>query len=117
MLNSYANSGGNKLSQSQNQSLNINAVSGSILKNHPKSWFMMIDLNSRYANAVLAEGGHKAQKKSTYHSEIPSIPDWDRYTDDPSNDIIILQMMVCGEMKVLAECIYRKDYEVDEGHS
>lgn len=73
MLNSYANSGGNKLSQSQNQSLNINAVSGSILKNHPKSWFMMIDLNSRYANAVLAEGGHKAQKKSTYHSEIPSI--------------------------------------------
>ena len=78
---------------------------------------MMIDLNSRYANNVLAEGGHKAQKMTTVHYDIPGVSDWDHYIDDPSNDIIILQMMVCGEMKVLAECIYRKDYETNESNS
>lgn len=115
MMNSYAYNGGNKSSQSQNQSLNINAVSGSILKNHPKSWFMMIDLNSRYADAVLAEGGHKAQ--TVCHHEDPYLGEWDSHPAAPDNDIIILQMMVCGEMKVLAECIYRKDYEGNEEHN
>lgn len=100
MLNSYANSGGNKLSQS----LKINAVSGSILKNHPKSWFMLLDLNSIDANEVLAVGGHKARI-------------WGSSSYNPDKDIIVLQMMMCGEMKALAECIYRKDYEANEGNS
>ena len=30
---------------------------------------------------------------------------------DPQKDIIVLQMVLCGDMEVLAECVYAKDYQ------
>lgn len=94
MFNSYH--AGNRT-----QNLNINAVSGSILKNHPKSWFITFHLDSNYAKQILVGGGHRARR-----NEYPY--------DDPEHDIIILQMMLCGDMQVIAECVYRKDYESKE---
>ena len=38
----------------------INAVTGAILKNHPKSWFERFHLNSDRAKALFKEGGHQA---------------------------------------------------------
>ena len=75
------------------QSVKINAVSGAILRNHPKSWFRRFHLKSPLAEKLLTDGGHKA--------------DWQQ----GDNDIIVLQMVVCGDMEVIAECVYRKDYD------
>lgn len=77
MLNTY--------NCNSSKSLNINAVSGAILKNHVKSWFEVFDLD-----------GYNACK-------------WLR----PDADIVILQMVICGDMKVIAECLYRIDYEIE----
>ena len=72
MLNSYTSN-----------TIKINAVTGAILKNHPKSWFERFHLNSSRAKSFLTEGGHSR--------------------------IIILQMVVCGDMEVIAECVYVTD--------
>jgi len=86
----------------------INAVTGAILKNHPKSWFERFHLNSQRANALLTEGGHHATKRE--------YKDNGRYYDsynvnDPDKDITVLQMVICGDMEVMAELVYTKDYE------
>lgn len=96
---SYYKSG----SVSNSQSIKINAVSGAILKNHPKSWFKRFHLQSDTAKELFAEGGHKAYYGS--HS-------WERERT-PDKDITILQMVICGDMEVVAECVYTKDYEID----
>lgn len=72
---------------STSQSVHVNAVTGAILKNHPKSWFTRFNLTSEYAKTLFAEGGHKAMKKVTIRSD-PT--DWRGYTRnerDPDRDI------------------------------
>lgn len=90
MFNSYH-------ADNHSNNININAVTGAILKNHPKSWFERFHLKSNRASQLLTEGGHK----------------WDSrgWGENPGKDIIILQMVICGDMEVMAELIYRKDYE------
>ena len=44
--------------------------------------------------------------------------DRDRYYDtytvaDPDKNIIVLQMVICGDMEVIAECVYAKDYDIN----
>lgn len=77
--------------------LKINAVTGAILKNHPKSWFERFNLKSDRAKQLFNEGGHKCYVD---------------YSRLPDNDIVILQMVICGDMEVIAELVYKKDYEV-----
>ena len=89
------------------QTVKINAVTGAILKNHPKSWFERFNLNSDRAKSLLKEGGYKGAKRvqSEYFSDVFNV------VDNPDNAITVLQMVVCGDMEVLAECVYTKDYE------
>ena len=75
---------------------NINAVTGAILKNHPKSWFELFHLKSVRAKRLLIEGGDKGR---TYDDR-----------PNPANAITVLQMVICGDMEVMAELVYTKDY-------
>lgn len=92
--------------------VNINAVTGAILKNHPKSWFERFNLKSDRAKSLFHEGGHKATKQvwrpSEYHPNGGSYS----YEDNPDKNITILQMVICGDMEVMAELVYTKDYEM-----
>lgn len=97
MFNSYSYTGGNTTT-------NINAVTGAILKNHSKSWFEIFHLRSQRATRLLTEGGDKGDK---WHCKKP---------------ITVLQMVICGDMEVLAECVYTEDLiqgeqENEEGKS
>lgn len=105
MFNTSYYQGGNVSS-----TVKINAVSGAILKNHPKSWFERFHLDSGRAKTLFQEGGHRATR------EVLSERD-DRYgrhsyvtKSDPDKDITILQMVICGEREVMAELVYTKDY-------
>ena len=91
--------------------LKINAVTGAILKNHPKSWFERFNLSSERAKELFQEGGHHATKK-VYDREWH----YDRTVDAPEKDITILQMVICGDMEVMAELVYTKDYNFVEAH-
>ena len=92
--------------------IKINAVTGAILKNHPKSWFERFHLNSNRAKELLTEGGHKCTEQKYHFGD-----DWNSkgyYTTEnlPDKDIIVLQMVICGDMEVMAELVYTKDYEI-----
>ena len=61
------------------------------------------------AEALLTEGGHTAYKKEydyNLHSE--------RNVKNPDKDITVLQMVICGDMEVMAELVYTRDYEAQE---
>ena len=90
----------------------INAVTGAILKNHPKSWFERFHLQSERAKTLLTEGGHKGTKQ-TYHSE-PYGRGYYTTEEVPDLDITVLQMVICGDMEVMAELVYTKDYNAVE---
>ena len=89
--------------------IKVNAVTGAILKNHPKSWFERFSLKSKRAEDILRENGHHAQR--TVYDESYR---YERKENVPDKDIIVLQMVICGDMEVLAELVYRKDYEINE---
>lgn len=100
MFNTYA-------PHAVNHTTAINSVAGAIVKTHHKSWFERLNLEESRAATLLAEGGHEAYIKHNRgtHTE---------YERTPEKDIIILQMVVCGDMKVLAELVYAEDYECYE---
>lgn len=88
----------------QNSTMNINAVSGLILKNHPQSWFERFNLKSERAGKLLREGGDEGHKmQEGYSGHIYTVP-------NDENACIVLQMMVCGDMEVVAEVVYKKDF-------
>ena len=89
--------------------VSINAVTGAILKNHPKSWFERFHLNSDRAKQLLTEGGDKGIE--TVNGEYCS---WKK--DNSEKAITVLQMVICGDMEVMAELVYKKDYEMKIGN-
>jgi hypothetical protein len=93
------------------QSVQINAVTGAILKNHPKSWFERFHLKSPRAQELLVEGGHCGTKME-YNSNGHSYN-----VHNPEKDITVLQMVVCGDMEVMAELVYTKDYEANDDNN
>lgn len=94
------------------QSIKINAVTGAILKNHPKSWFERFNLKSKRAEQLFQEGGHKATKEIIEYDEYSRMGYRHKIVSDPDKDITILQMVICGDMEVMAELVYTKDYEI-----
>lgn len=66
-----------------NQQISINAVSGTITKNYRNSFFRRFHLKSGFADSVLSE----------------------------NPDYVVLQMMVCGDMEVIAELMKKSDFD------
>lgn len=74
--------------------LKINACSGGIYKTCKESWFVRFHLHSNYAEELLVSN--------------PNI--W-LETEKKHITPIVLQMVVCGEMEVIAELIKKEDYD------
>ncbi len=71
-----------------NNAINIEVVSGTLARNFTNSFFLYFDLNTWFADAL--------------------------FNDTPiykEKEIIILQLMLCGNGQAIAEVIYRVDFE------
>lgn len=82
--------------------LKINACSGGIYKTYPESWFKCFHLQSPITDILF-------KKENVYYDVIK-----DKYYDKHFSDveeILILQMVICGDMEVIAELILKKDFE------
>ena len=91
MFNNYAvNVGG-----SSNTS--INAVSGTVVKNHPYSFFKRFHLNSEYAKKILGP----TPMYTVGYSDIKAV---------------VLQVMVVGDMEVVAEIVDEGKYDFPIEH-
>ena len=92
MFNSY-----NVKTGGVTNSTNINAVSGTLVKNHPNSFFKRFQLGSSYGKEVLSEEPHIFEKG--------------RYGGDERINVIVLQVMLAGgDNEIIAEIVREKDY-------
>lgn len=110
MFNSTYNSyhAGN---HSTTNNLHINAITGAILKNHPKSWFEKFHLNSPRANELFERGGHRGYRieKNPFKNYLGETKYHEEKVYDKEKDVVVLQMVICGDMEVLAEIVWAKD--------
>ena len=70
--------------------LNVNACSGGIYKTYLESWFERFNLKSQRAKELLE------QEQYRYGTHINEV---------------VLQMVICGDMEVMAEIIHKEDLE------
>lgn len=90
-----------------NNTLKINACSGGIYKTYKESWFIKFNLNSELAKTLFKPYDNRIKTESDT-SEVG----YDGYyrTVEHKEPVIILQMIICGDMEVLAEVIREKDF-------
>jgi hypothetical protein len=82
------------------QTVNINAVSGTIVKNYKDSFILRFHMKSTMADLLL----DKKPRLQKYGKNEP---------------VVVLQVMLCGEQEFLAEIMWKEDfdkmYEPQEG--
>lgn len=79
-------------SYSSNNSIKINAVSGTIVKNYRKSFILRFNMGSLMADHILSENPFIAKN----YIKIP---------------IVVLQVMLCGDKELLAEIMWKEDFD------
>lgn len=91
-----------------NNTLKINACSGGIYKTYKESWFTRFHLESELAKKLFKPYDNEI-KTSRDTLEKYSF-DNSYYTEEHKEPVIILQMIICGDMEVIAELITEKDF-------
>ena len=83
--------------------LKINACSGGIYKTYRESWFKRFNLDSVLADKLFRKEKifYSAFKNNYYESK--------DYCD--CKEVVVLQMIICGDMEVIAEIITREDFD------
>ena len=94
MFNSY-----NVRTGGMTTNTSINAVSGTLLKNHPKSFIKRFHLTSQYADNVLSDKPFiKGKYSMGKHEEVP---------------VVVLQVMLAGEGILVAEIVRESEYDIN----
>lgn len=84
----------NRVSKSNTyNNLNINAITGTILKNYADSFFLRFNLRSELGQALLNKSPR--MQKEGYCAA----------------DIVVIQIVICGDMEVIAEVIWKDDFD------
>lgn len=86
----------NSYNVSNPQEVNINAVSGTIVKNYRDSFILRFHMKSAMAETVLSRN--------------PRLQERD-YRDSEYKPIVVLQVMLCGEQELLAEVMWKEDFD------
>lgn len=98
MFNTYNNATHN--------TLKINAVSGGIYKTYKESWFRLFNLGSQLAGKLFRKGNCRYWQEYNSYS-IDCSENAYKY----GKEVIVLQMVICGDMEVIAEIMYKEDFD------
>ena len=92
--------------------LKINACSGGIYKTYKESWFKRFGLTSTMAGNLFRKEQCFYNKRTNEYG-IDKYYLKDSYYNDEENikEVIILQMIICGDMEVVAELILKEDFD------
>lgn len=104
MLNNTYVRGGNT-----STNIKVNAVSGNILKNYQKSFFKRFKLRGDLAAQLFDEEQPHLIKHTTKYS---GDGDYRGYESKEKRPVVIIQMMMCGESEVLAEIMWKDDFDL-----
>lgn len=102
MFNTY-NAGGTNLK--------INACSGGIYKTYKESWFINFHLDSALANRILRKEGCYYRPGYGYSTDKYNLVESGNVGLKEVKEVEILQMIICGDKEVIAEVIYKEDFE------
>lgn len=95
-----------------NNALKINACSGGIYKTYKESWFAKFNLNDKTAQTLFKP--YNNELVTNIETVKRDYPDhfgcYDYYDKEITERVIILQMIICGDMEVIAELIKEKDF-------
>lgn len=86
----------NSYNVSNPQTVNINAVSGTIVKNYKDSFILRFNMRSEMANAIFDK--NPRLKRGNFR-------------DSDYEQIVVLQVMLCGEQELLAEIMWKEDFD------
>ena len=103
MLNAYANN-----SNKTTNNIELNAITGTIVKNYKDSFFKRFSLHDKIASQLFDEGGAYLIKTETKYYDDKN---WSSYNYDTKIPVVILQMMMCGKVEVLCELIFNVDFD------
>lgn len=93
--------------------LKINACSGGIYKTYNESWFKRFHLNSTLASELF-------RKENCFYNKRTNEYSTDKYelknqyyskSEEDIQEVVILQMIICGDMEVIAEIICKNDFD------
>ena len=107
----YSNYECNPVTNNHN-SLKINACSGGIYKTYKESWFTRFNLKSDMAERLFKPYDNEIKTSKTTREKAGYKNTWgdEVYRDvEHKEPVIILQMIICGDMEVIAELIKEKD--------
>ena len=100
MFNTYS-----RISYNNPQTVNINAVGGTIVKNYKDSFILRFHMKSEMAD-VLFSKEPQLLKEIIKHGEYPN--HWEEKIKKP---VVVLQVMLCGEQELLAEVMWKEDFD------
>lgn len=114
MFNSYSSSSSRTNVDIVNKfNYDINAVSGTIRKSHPKSKITMVPLDDTLLDKVNPRYVLTQQERVSYDEWFtqPFRHDWGSYiTKETEYPVIVLQVMLCGENKCLVEFVKTDEF-------
>lgn len=87
------------------QTVNINAVSGTIVKNYKDSFILRCHMKSELAEALLAKEPQLIKRIVEHPGTYSS---WKEKIKEP---VVVLQVMLCGEQELLAEVMWKEDFD------
>ena len=110
MFNSYRVTPKVDARSTNNYSFDFNAVSGTLCRSHPKSMFIWFQQGSKYDEMVMGANPcfTFSHKKESWHDEDGN---W-HYEEIKPDPIVVLQIMLTGDNRVIAEIVKEDDFEV-----
>lgn len=103
MLDTYTNN-----SSKTTNNIELNAITGTIVKNYKDSFFKRFSLHDKIANQLFDEGGAYLTKTETKYYDNSN---YKSYNSEVKIPVVILQMMMCGKDEVLCELIFKDNFE------
>ena len=91
--------------------LKINACSGGIYKTYKESWFINFHLGSTLSNKILRKEGCYYRPGYGYSTDKYYLVESCNKGLEKVKEVEILQMVICGDKEVIAEVIFKEDFE------
>lgn len=86
----------NSYNVSNPQTVNVNAVSGTIIKNYKDSFILRFHIDSPMADRLF--------------DKEPRLKDGP-FRDSKCKPVVVLQVMLCGEQELMAEVMWKEDFD------
>lgn len=96
------------VSSNTTNNIELNAITGTIVKNYKDSFFKRFSLHDNLAKQLFDEDGAYLTKNEIKYS---NDNDYRGYTMTTKIPVVILQMMLCAKDEVLCELILKENFD------